>query len=223
MIAILPQAAVVESLFLRGFDLLGTFVFAMSGAVSGEEHGLDLYGILVLAFVAGNFGGITRDVLIGAVPPAAIQNPEYLAVSLVAGIVAFYGASRLARFKNAVLILDAAGLGLFAVTGATKALAFHLGPVPAALLGMLTGIGGGIVRDLLVSEIPTVFRADIYAFAALAGAAVCVSSEPLHISSTWTGVTGAVLCFGIRMAAIRYHWQLPKRANPSSTPSGGAG
>lgn len=215
MIPIAPRAVVLESLFLKVFDLLGTFVFAVSGAVAGERHNLDLYGILMLSFVAGNFGGVTRDVLIGAVPPAAIHDVRYLAVSLLAGLATFYAAPKLARYNNAVLILDAAGLGLFAVAGASKAMAYHLGPVPAALMGMVTGIGGGMVRDLLVSEIPSVLRADIYAIAALAGASLFVSSQFLHIPPDWAAVAGALLCFGIRLLAIRYNWQFPKARSAS--------
>ena len=150
-------------------DLIGTFVFALSGATAGVKRRLDLFGILVLSFVAGNFGGITRDVLIGSVPPGAISNWRYAAVSLLAGAITFYCSPHVEKFSSSVLVFDAAGLALFAVSGTHKALAFGLNPGMAALLGMLTGIGGGMVRDLIVAEIPTVLRADIYTSAALAG------------------------------------------------------
>ena len=134
-----------------------------------------------MSFVAGNFGGITRDVLIGSVPPAAISDWRYLAVSILAGVITFYWFSALDKLSSSVLLFDAAGLALFAVSGTQKALAFGLNPVMAALLGMLTGIGGGMMRDILVAEIPTVLRADIYALAALAAAAVVVSrAVPPH-------------------------------------------
>ena len=151
-------------------DLVGTFVFALSGATAGVKHRLDLFGVLVLSFAAGNAGGIARDLLIGAVPPAAISDWRYLAVSLLAGSVAFWRPSAIDRLRSPVLLFDAAGLGLFAVAGTEKALAFGLNSVMAALLGKVTGIGGGMTRDVLLAEIPTVLRADLYALAALAGA-----------------------------------------------------
>jgi uncharacterized membrane protein YeiH len=122
------------------------------------------------------------------------------------------------RVQHAVLIFDAAGLGLFAVTGAGKALAYHLGPIPAALLGMLTGIGGGVVRDVLVSEVPAVFRTDIYAVAALAGASVVVVGNVLRLPSQPVAIGGALLCFGIRMMAIYRHWHFPVARTPESPP-----
>jgi uncharacterized membrane protein YeiH len=190
-------------------DLVGTFVFAISGATAGVTRRLDLFGTLVLSFVAGNFGGITRDVLIGSVPPAAISDWRYLAVSLLAGVITFYWSSAVDKLNSPVLIFDAAGLALFAVSGAQKALAFGLNPVMAALLGMLTGVGGGMVRDILVAEIPIVLRADIYAVAALAGAAVVVIGQLLRIPPTATTIVGALLCFALRLMAIHRGWHLP--------------
>jgi uncharacterized membrane protein YeiH len=184
-------------------------VFALSGGAAGVRRRLDLFGVLVLSFVAGNFGGITRDLMIGAVPPAAISNWRYLAVSLLAGVVTFYWHSGFDRLRGSVLLFDAAGLALFSVSGTQKALAFGLDPVMAALLGMLTGIGGGMARDVLLSDIPTVLRADLYAVAALAGAAVVVIGSLLDLPSTAATITGAVLCFGLRVMAIRRGWRLP--------------
>ena len=190
-------------------DLVGTFVFAISGAMAGVTRRLDLFGILVLSFVAGNVGGITRDVLIGSVPPAAISDWRYLAVSLLAGVITFYWYSVVDRLRSPVLVFDAAGLALFVVSGAQKALAFGLNPVMAALLGMLTGVGGGMMRDLLLAEIPTVLRTDLYAVAALAGATVVVIGSLLHIAPTATTIAGALLCFGLRVMAIHHGWHLP--------------
>ena len=194
---------------LLTLDLIGTFVFALSGAVSGVKHKLDPFGVGVLAFVAGNAGGMTRDLLIGAVPPAAISDWRYIAVSLVAGFATFLRYPTVSRLRPIVLLLDAAGLGLFAVAGTQKALAFGVTPFVAALLGMLTGIGGGMMRDLLVNEIPVVLRADLYALAALAGAAVVVGGHLLHWSPTATTIAGAILCFVMRLIAIRRGWRLP--------------
>jgi uncharacterized membrane protein YeiH len=190
-------------------DLAGTFVFAISGATAGAARRLDLFGTLVLSFVAGNAGGITRDVLIGSVPPAALSDWRYLAVSILAGVITFYWSSAVANFSSPVLLFDAAGLALFAVSGAQKALAFGLNPVMAALLGMLTGIGGGMMRDVLLAEIPTVLRADIYAVAALAGAAIVVIGHLLNVPAPAAATVGAILCFGLRLMAMRRGWQLP--------------
>lgn len=195
-------------------DLVGTFVFAISGATAGMKRRLDLFGILVLSFVAGNFGGITRDLLIGSVPPGAISDWRYLAVSLFAGAVTFYWSPAVDKLSGTVLVFDAAGLALFAVSGTQKALAFGLNPVMAALLGMLTGIGGGMMRDILAAEIPVVLRTDIYALAALAGAAVVVIGRFLHIPATATTAVGALLCFGLRLMAIHRGWHLPVAKRP---------
>ena len=190
-------------------DLVGTFVFAISGATAGVTRRLDLFGILVLSFVAGNVGGIIRDILIGSVPPAAISDWRYLAVSLLAGVITFYRYSAVERLRSPVLVFDAAGLALFAVSGAQKGLAFELNPVMAVLLGMLTGVGGGMMRDLLLAEIPTVLRTDLYAVAGLAGAAVVVIGNLLHLPPTATTIIGALLCFGLRLMAIHRGWHLP--------------
>ena len=198
-------------------DLVGTFVFALSGATAGVKSRLDLFGVLVLSCAAGNAGGITRDVLIGAVPPAAISDWRYLAVSLLAGFVTFWRPSAIDRLRSPVLLFDAAGLGLFAVSGTQKALTFGLDPVMAALLGMLTGIGGGVTRDVLLSEIPTVLRADLYAVAALAGAAVVVIGAALRLPSTAVTIAGAVVCFGLRFLAIRRGWHLPVAHRPGQS------
>ncbi len=200
-------------------DLVGTFVFAISGATAGVTRRLDLFGTLVLSFVAGNFGGITRDVLIGSVPPAAISDWRYLAVSTLAGVITFFRFPAVDRLSSRVLVFDAAGLALFAVSGAQKALGFGLNPVMAALLGMLTGVGGGIARDILVAEIPTVLRADIYAVAALAGAAVVVIGHLLIIPPTATTAAGALLCFGLRLMAINRGWRLPVAKRPERPPT----
>ena len=205
---ILARYIEISSLLLT-LDLVGTAVFAMSGAAIGVKYRLDVFGICVLAFVAGNAGGILRDLLIGAVPPAALTGWQHVTVSLLAGVVIFLWHPRLERLRTPILLFDAAGLALFAVSGTQKALAFGLTPFVAALLGMLTGIGGGMLRDVLVSEVPTVLREDLYAVAALAGAAVVVAGHLLHLPPTATTIAGAALCFGIRVVAIRRGWSLP--------------
>jgi uncharacterized membrane protein YeiH len=200
-------------------DLAGTFVFALSGAAAGVKERLDLFGVLVLSFAASSAGGITRDLLIGAVPPGAISDWRYLAASLVAGLVVFFSypiSKRLPSLRDRVLIFDAAGLALFAVVGTQKALGYRLNPVMAALLGVLSGIGGGMLRDVLLSEVPTVLRSELYAVAALAGAAVVVAGSMLDISPTASAISGATLCFGLRLIAIRRGWRLPVAILPQA-------
>ena len=207
LIPVLEQKTVHDLLLV--FDLAGTFVFATSGAMLGTQRKLDIFGILVLSFAASSAGGITRDLLIGAVPPAAISDWRYLAVALAAGLLTFFWSSLIARLRTAILIFDAAGLALFAVAGTQKALAYGLNPLMAALLGMLTGIGGGIARDLLVVQTPVVLRSDLYAIAALAGAALVVVGYRLNWPMVPTAIGGAVVCLGLRLMAIRYGWNLP--------------
>ena len=190
-------------------DLTGTFVFALSGALAGTKRGLDLFGVMVLSFAAGNSGGITRDLLIGAVPPGAVGDWRYLGVSLVAGLVTFYFSPVIVRMSNAVLMFDAAGLALFAVAGSSKALLFGLNPVMATVLGMVTGIGGGMVRDVLLAEIPIVLRADLYAVAALAAAAIVVVGHVFELPVAPVTAVALISCFLLRVMAIKRGWRLP--------------
>src|SRR5438067_2090536 len=152
MITIVPTMKT----FLVLLDFVGTFVFALSGAAAAVKRELDLFGVLVLSFIAATTGGIVRDVLIGAIPPAALVDWRYLVICLSAGMLTFYWLPVVARLQNSVQLFDAAGLALFAVTGAQKALLHGLDAPMAALLGMLTGVGGGMARDVLLTEIPTV-------------------------------------------------------------------
>lgn len=200
---------ILVSTFLVTLDLGGTFVFALSGATAAVKHRLDLFGILVLSFAAADSGGITRDLLIGAVPPAAIRDWRYIVVPIIAGLIVFFWSPMVNRLENSVLVFDAIGLAFFAVSGSMKALAYHMGPISAVLLGVLTGIGGGMVRDVLVSEVPTVLRAELYAVCALAGAAVVAIGHMLHLPSAAMAVAGLVLCFVLRLLAIRRGWHLP--------------
>ncbi len=198
-------------------DLFGTFVFALSGATVGVRHRLDLFGVLVLSYAAGTAGGITRDILIGAVPPASVADWRYIVVPVLAGLATFLWYPAIRRWEGSVLIFDAVGLSLFAVSGALKALAFGLNPLAAVLLGMLTGIGGGMVRDVLVREIPTVLRAELYAVAALAGAVVIVAGQLLGLPSTPLAIVGAALCFGLRLLSIVRGWGLPVAKVPDAS------
>jgi uncharacterized membrane protein YeiH len=217
-----PIPLIHVSTIVLVLDLCGTFVFALSGAMAGIKHRLDIFGVLVLSFAAANVGGIIRDLLIGAVPPPGIADWRYVAVPVLAGLFTFYSGSVVERVRSSVDIFDAGGLALFAVSGAQKALDFHLGPATAVLLGMLSGVGGGMVRDVLTAEVPAILRGDVYAVAALAGAAVVVVGRMLQLQSTAVALGGAMLCFGLRFIAIRRGWQLPvaRRSVPSGLSSG---
>ena len=195
--------------FVHILDLGGTFVFAISGAVAAINRRLDILGILVLSFVTGNFGGITRDLLIGAVPPAALTDGRYLLVSVLAGLITFFWYAGVDRLRSPVLLFDAVGLSFFAVAGAQKAIEFGLSPVMAALLGMLTGVGGGMTRDVLLTDIPQVLRSDLYAVAALVGASIVVIGHMFGLANGLSALAGGALCFALRFMAIKYGWHLP--------------
>ena len=214
--------AIIES-FVPVLDLGGTFVFAISGAVAAVNRRLDIFGILVLSFVTGNVGGITRDVLIGAVPPTALTDIRYLLVSILAGLITFFWYAGVDRLRTPVLLFDAAGLAFFAVAGTQKAVEFGLSPVASALLGMLSGIGGGMTRDVLLCEIPQVLRSDFYAVAALAGASIVVIGNGLGLPYGVSALAGGILCFGLRFMAIRYGWHLPIAHLSAQGRSGGDG
>jgi uncharacterized membrane protein YeiH len=199
----------MTSSFVTAVDLVGTFAFAVSGATAGVRKGLDLFGVLVLSFAAATAGGMARDVFIGATPPAALSDVRYLMVATLAGLLTFFRYSLLLRLRNPVQVSDAIGLGLFAVLGTRKAIEYGLGPAGAVMLGVLTGIGGGIARDVLVNEIPGVLRRELYAVAALFGAVVVVLGNALAWPPAPTAVVSATGCILLRLAAIRFGWQLP--------------
>lgn len=195
-------------------DLAGTFVFALSGAVAGVRRELDLFGVVVTALAAGTAGGIIRDVLLGQTPPIALGDWRYVASCVLASIVVLIWHRGLGRAAGIVVLLDAAGLALFAVTGTLRALTLSVEPVGAILVGVLTGIGGGIARDLLVGEIPFVLRRDVYAVAALAGAIAVVVGYQLALPLGLVAPSAAVVCFVTRVIAWRRGWNLRRvRAN----------
>jgi len=196
-------------------DLGGTFLFAIEGAMAAAQGGLDVLGLAVLAFATALGGGIIRDVLINATPPAAIRDWRYPATAFVGAACVFFLHGEIEQFpRDALTALDAVGLSLFAVAGAGKALAFRINPLIAVLMGTITGVGGGTVRDVLLAQIPTVLRADIYATAAAAGALVVVVGAALRLNPTVAAILGGLVCFALRMAAFTLHWNLPKLMTP---------
>ncbi|MBS1820598.1 MAG: trimeric intracellular cation channel family protein [Acidobacteria bacterium] len=192
-------------------DLIGTFVFAVEGALAGINAGLDIFGLLVLSFVTALGGGTIRDLLIGAIPPNSIRDWRYAATALSGGLAVFCFHGLFERVPVPLMVtLDAAGLALFAVAGTEKALDFGINPLLAIMMGAVTGAGGGTVRDILLAQIPGVLRSDVYAAAALAGAIVVVVGVAMKLRKGWAMGLGAVVCFALRMVAVWQHWNLPK-------------
>lgn len=206
----------VDSPLLLVFELVGIFVFAIAGALVAVRKHLDVFGVLVLAGATGLGGGFLRDVLIGATPPTALADWRYLMVPVGAGLLTFVFHPTLGRMERVVSIFDAAGLALFCVTGALKALDYGLAPLPAALMGMLTGIGGGIVRDLLAGRVPVIFSSELYATPALAGAGWAVFAHQQEWGLAAVALPAMVLCFVWRVLAITRNWRAPIASGSSS-------
>lgn len=199
----------IQSPLLLALDLTGTFAFALNGALTALRVArLDLVGVITLGMITALGGGIIRDVLLNSLPPATFNDWRYLAVAAGGGLIAFvFG--RLERINTPITVLDAAGLSLFAVTGATKAIDLGLGPTQAAILGAITGVGGGTLRDVLVRQIPTVLRSGLYAIPALIGATVTVVVTLLDAYNLPTAIGAAAVCFGIRMLGVRLDLNAP--------------
>lgn len=192
-------------------DLAGTFVFGMEGAVTAIRNNLDFFGVLVLAFTTALVGGVIRDLLIGAVPPASLRDTRYAATAFTAGAAAFVFHHFVVRIPSPVIVgLDAAGLSLFAVAGTEKASEFGISPFIAVLLGTITGVGGGTVRDMFLAHVPSILQTDIYATAALAGAVVLVIARRAGTSTTAAAFLGGTFCFLLRIVAVWRHWNLPR-------------
>src|SRR5665213_1493904 len=190
-------------------DRVRTLVFALSGALLGVQKRFDLFGVLFLSFVVAVVGGMIRDVLIGAVPPVAITDIHYFAIAMIGGVLTFYFYPNVTSHQRQILLLDAVGLGLFAVIGAQKAIDHGINPLMAAILGMMTGIGGGMTRDVLAGTIPFVLRADLYAVAALAGGAIVSIGAVRGMQPEYPMIFGAAICIFLRVMAIYFGWHAP--------------
>src|SRR5215213_6733885 len=198
-----------ETPVLLALDLTGTFAFALNGALTALRVArLDIVGVVTLGMITALGGGIIRDVLLN-VPPATFNDWRYLAVAAAGGLIAFTFGRHLERLNRLITVLDAAGLSLFAVTGAGKALGLGLGPAQAVILGAITGVGGGTLRDVLVRQIPSVLSSGLYAIPALIGATAIVVVTELHLYDLTTAVGAAALCFGIRMIGVHYGLDAP--------------
>lgn len=194
---------------IKVLDWIGTFVFALSGGLLGVQKGFDLFGVLFLSFVVAVVGGMMRDVLIGAVPPAAISQIHYFLIAIGGGLITFFCYPKVASRQRQTLLFDAVGLALFAVTGAEKAIDHGINPLMASILGMLTGIGGGMVRDVLAGEVPFVLKSDLYATAALAAGAIVSFGHLLGLPRLYIMLVGASVCVLLRILAIYRGWRAP--------------
>jgi uncharacterized membrane protein YeiH len=190
-------------------DAVGTFAFALSGGVRAVQNRMDSFGVVFLAFVAAVSGGMLRDVLIGATPVAALLTWYPLALAVAAGASCFFAYRWIVRLSRPVALFDAIGLGLFCVLGARKALDAGLSPPMAALLGMITAIGGGIAADVLTARTPMVLSREIYALAALAGAALLAFGASMGVPDIIGAPLGATLAIGLRLLSLKQNWHLP--------------
>lgn len=210
-------------------DLVGTFAFALNGALTAMRAAhVDVVGVVTLGMITAVGGGIIRDVLLGALPPATFVDWRYLAVAAAGGFLAFLFSTLLRRFGTTIDVLDAAGLSLFAVTGAGKAFELGAGPAQAIILGTVTGVGGGTLRDVLIREVPSVLSSGLYAIPALVGAAVVAVTTSSGVDEVLGGpaaLTAAGVCFAIRMVGLRFGLDAPKPpgARGAGPASGGRG
>ncbi len=195
---------------LYTLDIIGTFVFAVSGAFRAMKYELDVLGVLVVAVATGVGGGIIRDLLLGAVPPAVFQDEAYLLVCLIAGALVIPLAPRIARRWNRVMLADAVGLGVFAAIGAAKSADFGLGPLGIMMMAAMTATGGGVVRDLLVNEVPAVIKNDFYATAAIAGGGALLLAQSLGLGRELQLLSAMVVTSGLRFLAMNVQIDLLK-------------
>jgi uncharacterized membrane protein YeiH len=204
-------ATVTRARLLAGVDIGATFVFAVEGALAGAAARVDVLGLLVVAFATALGGGIARDLIIGAVPPAAFRSTLYPLTAFAGAVVVMVLHTTIAGDAAAAMdVLDAVGLALFSVVGAAKALDFGLNPLSAVMLGAVTAVGGGVMRNVLLDEIPPVLQADVYATAALLGATVMVLASLAGVTRSRAMAAGAAACFALRMLAIWFDWNLPR-------------
>ncbi len=190
-------------------NLVGTFAFGLSGGILAVRKKMDLFGVLVLSVATGLGGGIMRDLILGHTPPMTLVDWRYLAAAGVAGLVVFVDFRQIVRWGRFVTAFDAAGLAIFTVTGTTIALTAGLSPVPAALLGMLTGIGGGALRDILAAEVPLVLRSEIYAVASLIGAIIIALANQVQILGPPAEILAAATTLALRMVSVWRGWKIP--------------
>jgi uncharacterized membrane protein YeiH len=195
---------------LLWLDLIGVFFFAVSGSLFAARKQFDFVGSILLASIAALGGGVIRDIVINAGPPIAFTNPAYLAPPLLAAMLVYYLFSSVQRFTSLLTLFDAGGLALFCITGTLKAISAGMNPVAAILLGVTTGVGGGLLRDITANEIPTLFNnRDIYALPAFVGAGLTTLMWHLGLFSGLTACVIAGVVFAFRVTAWRRSWYVP--------------
>jgi uncharacterized membrane protein YeiH len=204
---------------LQAADLIGTLIFAVAGAFRAVKHELDLLGVLVLATVTGVGGGVLRDLLLGTSPSVALRDERYLLACIAGGLLVFIAAPRIARRWDCVAVADAFGLGVFAATGAVHAMAAGMGFIGVAMMAAMTATGGGVIRDVLVCEVPAVLRADFYATAALLGGCTYWVLQRSELGAAAAAVSCAVVTTGLRLLALRYRFGLPRVRRLPASPS----
>jgi uncharacterized membrane protein YeiH len=196
-------------------DLAGTFAFALNGALTAlRATRLDIVGVVVLGMITALGGGTIRDIFLDSLPPATFLDWRYLAVAAAGGLIVFFTGRHLERVNGTINVLDAAGLSLFAVTGALKGLDLGFGPAQAIIVGTITGVGGGTIRDMLIRRVPSVLSSGLYAIPALIGASAVVLGRALGASGLVVTVGGAVLCFAIRMVGVHFDLNAPTPLAP---------
>lgn len=206
-----PVANNARSKLLLSVDLAGTFLFAVEGATAAVWGNLDFFGLMVLGFATASVGGVVRDILIGAIPPQALRDWRYPAVAFAGATAVFFLHHYVQQIPNQLMVtLDGACLALFAVAGAEKALAYQIHPFIASLLGTVTAVGGGTVRDVLLAKVPIILHSDVYATCALVGSVAMIASRKLGLSRVPSAVLGGVACFLLRVISVWQHWNLPK-------------
>jgi uncharacterized membrane protein YeiH len=206
----LALAALNDRWLFTFLDLAGTAAFAISGAAAARERGLDWFGVIAIAFAVACGGGVLRDICIGAVPPAGLTDWRYLAVAMAAALTTMAANAWVVRLARPVIFFDSLGVGLFAVTGAQKTMAFGHNVELAVLLGAVTAVGGGVIRDVLLNRVPVILTREIYASAALVGASIEVASARLELFPgvrTWIAL---IACFGLRYLSLHFNWSLPR-------------
>ncbi len=207
-----------ESPLLLALDLTGTFAFAVNGALTAIKVAkLDVVGVITLGMITALGGGIIRDVLIGSLPPATFSDWRYLLVAAAGSLLAFGFGSYLSRFPSPILLLDAAGLSLFAVTGASKSIEAGVGVGQAVILGAVTAVGGGTIRDVMIGRVPVVLSSELYAIPALCAAAIVVVTDRAGVYGVASAVGAALICFSIRMLGVRYSLNAPRPPRPPGT------
>jgi uncharacterized membrane protein YeiH len=206
----LTLASLSDARLFTILDLAGTFAFAISGAVAAKDRGLDWFGVLTIAFMVACGGGVLRDLCVGAVPPVGLTDWRYFAVAMLAALMTIASNALVVRLAHPVIFFDSLGLGLFAITGAQKAMLFGHNAEVAVLMGVVSAVGGGVTRDVLLTRVPVILQRDIYASAALVAACIEVAGERagwLSSSRTWVALA---VCFALRYLSLKFKWNLPR-------------